>query len=43
MLLKDENMGVRELTKVFFIELSKRGNNPVYNLLPDTISQLSQR
>lgn len=41
--IKDENPRIEELAKVFFHELSKRGNNPIYNLLPDTISQLSSR
>ncbi|CEG46063.1 condensin complex [Plasmopara halstedii] len=39
--LVDENDGIRSLAKLFFYELSKKGNNPVYNMLPDAIGQLS--
>ncbi len=28
---------------LFFSELSKRGDNPIYNLLPDTVGQLSEK
>ena len=33
---------IRELAKLFFIKLSERSNNPVYNLLADIISVFSQ-
>ncbi|RMX62507.1 hypothetical protein KXD40_007215 [Peronospora effusa] len=39
--LVDENDGIRDLAKLFFYELSKKGNNPIYNMLPDAIGQLS--
>ncbi|ETL49926.1 hypothetical protein L916_00749 [Phytophthora nicotianae] len=39
--LVDENDGIRSLAKLFFFELSKKGNNPIYNMLPDAIGQLS--
>ncbi|RLN53678.1 hypothetical protein BBJ29_008263 [Phytophthora kernoviae] len=39
--LVDENDGIRNLAKLFFFELSKKGNNPIYNMLPDAIGQLS--
>ncbi|DAZ98997.1 TPA: hypothetical protein N0F65_011252, partial [Lagenidium giganteum] len=39
--LVDEDANVRELASAFFIELSKRGGNQIYNLLPDIISRLS--
>ncbi|KUF87426.1 hypothetical protein AM588_10001483 [Phytophthora nicotianae] len=41
--LVDENDGIRSLAKLFFFELSKKGNNPIYNMLPDAIGQLSTR
>ncbi|GMF53352.1 unnamed protein product [Phytophthora fragariaefolia] len=41
--LVDENDGIRNLAKLFFFELSKKGNNPIYNMLPDAIGQLSTR
>ncbi|RLN47625.1 hypothetical protein BBJ28_00003510 [Nothophytophthora sp. Chile5] len=41
MSLVDENDGIRNLAKLFFFELSKKGNNPIYNMLPDAIGQLS--
>lgn len=39
--LVDENDEIRCLAKLFFFELSKKGNNPIYNMLPDAIGQLS--
>ncbi|ETW09741.1 hypothetical protein, variant 1 [Aphanomyces invadans] len=39
--LVDEDKRICELAKLFFHELSKRGNNPIYNMLPDTIGRLS--
>ncbi|RHY34563.1 hypothetical protein DYB32_000850 [Aphanomyces invadans] len=41
--LVDEDKRICELAKLFFHELSKRGNNPIYNMLPDTIGRLSTR
>ncbi len=35
-------MGDSVLSVQFFNELSKRGNNPIYNMLPDTLSCLSR-
>ncbi len=40
--LRDEDQRIRDTARLLFHELSKRSNNPVYNLLPDIISQLSQ-
>ena len=42
MCLNDENDKVKGLASLFFTELSKRSNNPVYNLLGDVISFLSR-
>lgn len=39
--LRDEDIRMRDMARFLFHELSKRSNNPVYNLLPDIISQLS--
>ncbi|KAF0690329.1 Aste57867_18260 [Aphanomyces stellatus] len=39
--LVDEDKRICDLAKLFFHELSKRGNNPIYNMLPDTIGRLS--
>ena len=41
MCLNDSNQKVRDLAGLFFTELSKRSNNPVYNLLGDIIGSLS--
>jgi condensin complex subunit 1 len=41
--LRDEDPRIRDTARLLFHELSKRSNNPVYNLLPDIVSQLSQR
>eukprot|EP00980_Cylindrotheca_fusiformis_P021683 scaffold8529_cov137-Cylindrotheca_fusiformis.AAC.13 len=40
--LRDPDQRMRDTARLLFHELSKRSNNPVYNLLPDIISQLSQ-
>lgn len=40
--LEDSERKVADLANLFFHELSKRAGNPIYNLLPDTISQLSK-
>jgi condensin complex subunit 1 len=40
--LRDDDPRIRDMCRLLFHELSKRSNNPVYNLLPDIISQLSQ-
>ena len=40
--LEDSAPKVADLATLFFHELSKRAGNPIYNLLPDTISQLSK-
>jgi condensin complex subunit 1 len=42
MCLNDSSERVRGLASLFFSELSKRSNNPVYNLLGDVISFLSR-
>lgn len=41
--LRDTDPRIRDTARLLFHELSKRSNNPVYNLLPDIVSQLSQR
>ena len=41
--LEDEDNSIRDLARLLFSELSKRSNNPIYNLLPDIISNLSQQ
>jgi condensin complex subunit 1 len=40
--LRDEDPRIRDMSRLLFHELSKRTNNPVYNLLPDIISNLGQ-
>jgi condensin complex subunit 1 len=40
--LEDSEQRIRDLARMFFHELSKRGNNPIYNLLPDVIGLLSK-
>ncbi|MCO5559135.1 hypothetical protein L7F22_012727 [Adiantum nelumboides] len=39
--LEDMDMSISNSVKLFFHELSKKGNNPIYNLLPDILSRLS--
>ncbi|TMW67725.1 hypothetical protein Poli38472_007397 [Pythium oligandrum] len=39
--LVDPSDEIRSLVKLFFHELSRKGNNPIYNILPDTVGQLS--
>lgn len=40
--LRDPDQRIQDTSRLLFHELSKRSNNPVYNLLPDIISRLSQ-
>eukprot|EP01038_Epipyxis_sp_PR26KG_P008509 gene8509-11503_t len=40
--LNDPDERISDLAKLFFIKLSERSNNPVYNLLGDIISTFSQ-
>ena len=42
MCLNDSSDEIRSLAELFFNELSKRSNNPVYNLLGDIIGNLSR-
>jgi len=42
MCLEDDESRIRDMSRLLFKELSKRSNNPIYNLLPDMISQLSK-
>ena len=42
MCLSDAEVKIRDLAQVFFVKLSERSNNPVYNLLGDIISVLSR-
>lgn len=39
--IRDDDVNVRDMSRLLFNELSKRTNNPIYNLLPDIISRLS--
>mmetsp|Transcript_31847 Transcript_31847/g.62206 ORF Transcript_31847/g.62206 Transcript_31847/m.62206 type:complete len:1467 (-) Transcript_31847:249-4649(-) len=39
--LTDKNKRISDLAQVFFHELSRKGKNPIYNILPDVISRLS--
>ncbi|KAJ9548071.1 hypothetical protein OSB04_020614 [Centaurea solstitialis] len=43
MRLEDENERICNLAKLFFNELSKKGNNPIYNLLPDILGKLANQ
>lgn len=43
MCLQDGDPRIRDMSRLLFHELSKRSNNPIYNLLPDIISQLSHQ
>merc|ERR1712238_615384 len=38
--LEDQDGRIRDMARLLFHELSKRSNNPIYNLLPEIISQL---
>ncbi|KAK9180866.1 hypothetical protein WN944_024002 [Citrus x changshan-huyou] len=38
--VEDEDQRISNLAKLFFHELSKKGNNPIYNLLPDILGKL---
>ena len=39
--LEDENTRIADFARLFFKELSTRGKNPIYNVLPDTLSRIS--
>lgn len=41
--LEDEDERIQNLVKLFFHELSNKGNNPIYNLLPEILSRLSSQ
>ncbi|XP_042451953.1 condensin complex subunit 1-like isoform X1 [Zingiber officinale] len=43
MRIEDEDERIASLAKLFFNELSKKGSNPIYNLLPDILSSLSNQ
>ncbi|CAM9543865.1 unnamed protein product [Discosporangium mesarthrocarpum] len=38
----DPEERIRDMAKLFFNEYSKRGTNPIYNVLPDIVGRLSQ-
>mmetsp|Transcript_20732 Transcript_20732/g.26961 ORF Transcript_20732/g.26961 Transcript_20732/m.26961 type:complete len:1149 (+) Transcript_20732:2219-5665(+) len=40
--LEDSSKKTSDLARMFFQELGKRGNSPIYNLMPDIVSLLSQ-
>lgn len=42
MSLNDDEISIRDLARLFFIKLSERSNNPIYNLFADIISQFSR-
>ncbi|KAK9154345.1 hypothetical protein Sjap_001825 [Stephania japonica] len=42
-LIEDEDERISSLAKLFFHELSKKGGNPIYNLLPDILGRLSNQ
>ncbi|XP_039024885.1 condensin complex subunit 1-like [Hibiscus syriacus] len=39
--VEDNDERISSLAKLFFLELSKKGSNPIYNLLPDILGKLS--
>ncbi|KAK8588828.1 hypothetical protein V6N12_023241 [Hibiscus sabdariffa] len=39
--VEDSDERISNLAKLFFHELSKKGSNPIYNLLPDILGKLS--
>jgi condensin complex subunit 1 len=39
--LEDEDSRIKDFAGLFFTELSKKGNSPIYNFLPDMIGLLS--
>ncbi|GFP80827.1 condensin complex subunit 1 [Phtheirospermum japonicum] len=41
MRVEDEDERISNLARLFFHELSKKGSNPIYNLLPDILGKLS--
>ena len=41
--LEDDDSGIRDLAHLFFSELSRKTNNPIYNALPDVISRSGRR
>lgn len=41
--LQDDDCRIRDMAGLLFQSLGARSNSPIYNLLPDTISHLSQR
>merc|ERR1719320_808362 len=46
LLTEDSSAEIADLARLFFRELGKKGNkrkNPIYNILPDTISRLSDK
>jgi len=46
LLIEDSSAEIADLARLFFQELGKKGNkrkNPIYNILPDTISRLSDK
>ncbi|KAM0947830.1 putative armadillo-like helical, condensin complex subunit 1 [Dioscorea sansibarensis] len=43
MRIEDEEERISSLARLFFHELSKKGSNPIYNLLPDILGRLSDQ
>ncbi|GMH90581.1 hypothetical protein TL16_g11810 [Triparma laevis f. inornata] len=41
MLIVSDDVSLNDMSRLLFNELSKRSNNPVYNLIPDVVGQMS--
>ncbi|GAV59130.1 LOW QUALITY PROTEIN: Cnd1 domain-containing protein/Cnd1_N domain-containing protein [Cephalotus follicularis] len=41
--VEDDDERISNLAKLFFHELSKKGSNPIYNLLPDILGKLANQ
>ncbi|GMH55568.1 hypothetical protein TrST_g6467 [Triparma strigata] len=41
MLIVSDDTSLNDMSRLLFNELSKRSNNPVYNLIPDVVGQMS--
>lgn len=43
MCIQDNDQRISDMSRLLFSELSKRSQNPIYNLLPEIVSELSDR
>lgn len=41
--IRDHDLRISDMSRLLFSELSKRSQNPIYNLLPEIVSELSDR